>query len=82
MSASCQTGETWLESQAGWSRVGWGWEGTRVKGRGGVIPGTPKDSFHSLVSSASSCRQEKERTENMLIKSASGTQFGRVAKIL
>lgn len=66
----------------GWSRgrlgVG-GCSGSKV-GRGD--PGGPQRTHSTAWSLQHLHADRKERTENMLIKSASGTQFGRVAKIL
>lgn len=46
------------------------------------IPGSPLGTGSKPCSLQHLHADRKERTENMLIKSASGTQFGRVAKIL
>lgn len=45
-------------------------------------PGRPLGTSSKPCSLQHLHADRKERTENMLIKSASGTQFGRVAKIL
>ena len=47
-----------------------------------MIPGGPQGTHSTARSLQHLHADRKERTENMLIKSASGTQFGRVAKIL
>ena len=73
MNSTCQTGR---------DVAGRSCPGPQGQTLGGVFQGAPWGLVPEPILFGISMQTRKKRTENMLIKSASGTQFGRVAKIL